>query len=279
MKVLWNDQVIERDQVKLDIEDRGYQFGDGIYECLRIYDGELFMYEEHYARLERSAKKIGLTLPYSKVDLKANIYRLIASEQFKDGGIYFQLTRGIDAPRNHRVPSYDSVKPVLTGNLFEYHRDADMQQNGITGTVVPDMRWLHCDIKSISLLGNILSLDEANQKGYKDALLVRDGYFTEASASNLWFVFGNTFYTHPDSNLVLPGITKLHLRNLIKQNGLQIKETPVAEKDLAKADEIFISNSIEEVIPVVQVDGQPVGTGKIGKNTAQLQQLYIDSTK
>lgn len=279
MKVLWQNKIVDRSTVKIDIEDRGYQFGDGIYEAMRVYNGEPFMFEAHYARLERSAKKIRLNLPFDKITLKANLYQLIAAEQLTDGGIYLQVTRGMIGPRDHSIPKSGGDQAVVTGNVFIYHRDLAMQQNGLTGAVVPDQRWLHCDIKSLSLLGNILSLDAAEQKGYQDALLVRDGYFTEASASNLWFVFGDTYYTHPDGNLVLPGITKLHLLDLMRSNGLNVKEEAVPADKLAEADEIFVSNSIWEVVPIISVDGQPVGTGKLGPYTKLIQEKYIQSSE
>ncbi|MCH4170170.1 MAG: D-amino-acid transaminase [Lactobacillus sp.] len=279
MKVLWNDQIVAREAVKLDIEDRGYQFGDGLYEAVRVYKGDMFMFDEHFDRLERCAKKIRLTLPFTRIELQTQLYRLISAEQISNGAVYFQVTRGIDSPRDHRIPEFSAVKPVVTGNVSAYERPLAMQKDGLTATVIPDERWLHCDIKSLSLLGNVLSLDAAMQKGYGDALLQRDGYFTEASASNLWFVFGDTYYTHPDGNLVLPGVTKLHLLNLMRQNGLNVKEEAVPVEKLAVADEIFISNSIWEVVPIVNVDGTPVGNGKIGPLTKLIQDKYIASTK
>lgn len=279
MKVLWQNKIVDREQVHIDIEDRGYQFGDGIYEAMRVYNGEPFMLEEHYARLERSANKIRLNLPFDKIGLKANLYQLIAANQLTDGGIYLQVTRGMIGPRDHSIPKSGGDQAVLTGNTFVFHRPVEKQQSGLTGSVVPDQRWLHCDIKSLSLLGNVLSLDAAEQNGYEDALLVRDGYFTEASASNLWFVFGDTYYTHPDGNLVLPGITKLHLLDLMRANGLKVKEEAVPASKLAEADEIFVSNSIWEVVPIISVDGKPVGTGKIGPQTKLIQEKYIQSSE
>lgn len=279
MKVLWNNQIVDRKEVQIDMEDRGYQFGDGIYEALRIYKGEPFMFDAHYARLERSAKKVRLNLPFTKVQLKVNLYKLIAAEQLTEGGAYLQVTRGFTGPRDHSIPQSGGHEAVLTANLFSYERPLAMQKNGLTGSVVTDQRWLHCDIKSTSLLGNVLSLGAAEQRGYQDALLVRDGIFTEASASNLWFVFGDTFYTHPDGNLVLPGITKLHLLDLIHQSSLKVQEKPVPIERLSEADEIFVSNSIWEVVPIISVDGKSVGTGKRGPNTKLLQEKYIESTK
>ncbi|WP_057736571.1 D-amino-acid transaminase [Liquorilactobacillus uvarum] len=276
MHVLWNDQVVERSEVKIDIEDRGYQFGDGLYEALRVYGGKMFMFDEHFARLKRCADEIRLKLPFTKSELKHNLEKLIAAENIDGGEIYFQVSRGTLAPRNHRIPSFEEVKPVLTGNVIPYERPVDKQKNGETACLVEDKRWLHCNIKSLSLLGNVLSLDEALQNGYDDALLVRDGYFTEASASNVWFVIDGSLYTHQDGNLVLPGITKLRLLEIARSEGLTVKEEAVPVSKLEKVDECFVSNSIWEVVPIVSVDGKPINNGKIGKITALLQDKYIE---
>lgn len=276
MHILWNDQIVERSEVKLDIEDRAYQFGDGLYEALRIYDGEMFMFDEHFARLKRCADEIRLKLPFTKSELKNNLDKLIAAENVDGGEIYFQVSRGVLAPRNHRIPSSEEVKPVLTGNVIPYERPIDKQKHGETACLVEDKRWLHCNIKSLSLLGNILSLDEARQKGCDDALLVRDGFFTEASASNAWFVIDGILYTHPDGNLILPGITKLRLLEIARSEGLSVKEEAVPVSKLEQVEECFVSNSIWEVAPVVSVDGKPINGGKIGKITKFLQEKYIE---
>lgn len=198
MKVLWNDQIVDREAVKIDIEDRGYQYGDGIYEVIRIYNGRCFMLGEHMTRLESSAQKIKLTLPYTISQLTENLKLLVKTEGITEGEIYLQITRGIASPRNHEFPSAGAVKGVVTANVIPFERPLEMQHAGLSATVLPDERWLHCDIKSLSLLGNLLALDQAIEAGFDDALLQRDGFFTEASASNLWFVIDGIVYTHPD---------------------------------------------------------------------------------
>ncbi|KRL01119.1 D-amino-acid transaminase [Liquorilactobacillus capillatus] len=276
MHVLWNNQIVKRSDVKIDIEDRAYQFGDGLYEALRIYNGEMYMYPEHFARLERCAREIHLQLPFSKKDLKENLDKLIALEEIIDGEVYFQVSRGLAAPRNHRIPTFAEAKPVITANAIPYERPIAKQKGGETACLVEDKRWLHCNIKSLSLLGNILSLDEARRKGYEDALLVRNGYFTEASASNLWFVINGVLYTHPDGNLVLPGITKLRLLEIAHAEGLSVKEEAVPVTNIDQIEECFVSNSLWEVVPITSIDGKPVNNGSLGKVTAHLQQKYIE---
>lgn len=275
MNVLWNQDIVARDQVNIDIEDRGYQYGDGIYEVIRVYGGQCYMLAEHMERLTTSAKKIKLALPYGPQRIAANLQKLIAIEGIDNGEIYLQITRGVFSPRNHQFPDPGTVQPVLTANAIPFERPTEMQQRGLNATVIPDQRWLHCDIKSLSLLGNLLSLDEAIEKGFDDALLQRDGFFTEASASNLWFVLEGKLYTHPDGPLVLPGITKIKVRELCGELGLSLQEEAVSITRLKDVQECFLTNSVWEIIPIVSVDGQLIGNGERGPITTLLQQAYI----
>lgn len=279
MKVLWNDQIVDREAVKIDIEDRGYQYGDGIYEVIRIYNGRCFMLGEHMTRLESSAQKIKLTLPYTIPQLTENLKLLVKTEGIAEGEIYLQITRGIASPRNHEFPSAGAVKGVVTANVIPFERPLEMQHAGLSATVLPDERWLHCDIKSLSLLGNLLALDQAIEAGFDDALLQRDGCFTEASASNLWFVIDGIVYTHPDGRLVLPGITKMKVLQLCQQLEIPYREEPVPVEALNNAQECFLTNSVWEIVPIVKVDGKSVGNGTLGSITKRLQAAYIAATK
>ena len=279
MKVLWNDQIVDREAVKIDIEDRGYQYGDGIYEVIRIYNGRCFMLGEHMTRLESSAQKIKLTLPYTISQLTENLKLLVKTEGITEGEIYLQITRGIASPRNHEFPSAEAVKGVVTANVIPFERPLEMQHAGLSATVLPDERWLHCDIKSLSLLGNLLALDQAIEAGFDDALLQRDGFFTEASASNLWFVIDGIVYTHPDGRLVLPGITKMKVLQLCQQLEIAYREEPVPVDALSNVQECFLTNSVWEIVPIVNVDGKSVGNGTLGSITKRLQAAYIADTK
>lgn len=277
MHILWNDQILERDKVRIDIEDRGYQYGDGLYEVVRVYNGHLYMVEEHLNRLWSGAEKIRMQLPFSKEELTANLKKLVAIEGINEGKLYFQVTRGIDSPRNHALPDPEKVKGVLTANIRPYERPLEKMEKGISVAVVPDTRWLHCDIKSLSLLGNVLALDDARRQGFDDAVLVRDNKVTEASAANFWVVKEGTVYTHPDGNLILPGITKMKIIELARELGIQVKEEAVYEEELVTADECFVSGSLTEIVPVVKVNDHVIGTGKPGKITEQLRNAYIAS--
>lgn len=277
MKVLWNEEIIDESEVKIDIEDRGYQFGDGIYEVIRIYDGYMYMEKEHLDRLWVSAEKIRMTLPFTREELSQRLHRLAQEVGLENARVYFQVTRGTAKPRLHDFPNPKEVQPVLMADIQPASRPSAKQNIGIRAGFVEDKRWLHCDIKSISLLGNIMALDEAQQKGYDEAVLVRDGIVTEASASNLWMVKDEVLYTHPDGNLVLPGIAKIKIRELVKALGIELKEEAFTEKELLAADECFKTSSVAEIMPIIEIDNQTIGDGTPGKVTKKLLNAYIES--
>lgn len=277
MKVLWNEKIVEESEVKIDLEDRGYQFGDGIYEVIRIYDGYLYMEKEHLDRLWVSAEKIRMTLPFTKEELSQRLHRLANEVGLENARIYFQVTRGTAKPRLHNFPDPKEVQPVLMADIQPASRPSSKQNIGIRAGFVEDKRWLHCDIKSISLLGNILALDEAQQKGYDEAVLVRNGYVTEASASNLWMVKDEVLYTHPDGNLVLPGIAKIKIRELVKTLGIELREERFTKEELLAADECFKTSSVAEIMPIIEIDDHKIGEGMPGSLTKKILTAYIET--
>lgn len=277
MKVLWNEKIVDESEVKIDLEDRGYQFGDGIYEVIRIYDGYMYMEKEHLDRLWISAEKIRMPLPFTREELSQRLHRLADEVGLENARVYFQVTRGTAKPRLHNFPNPKEVQPVLMADIQPASRPSAKQNIGIRAGFVEDKRWLHCDIKSISLLGNIMALDEAQQKGYDEAVLVRDGNVTEASASNLWMVKDDVIYTHPDGNLVLPGIAKIKIREISKALGIELREEVFTEKELLAADECFKTSSVAEIMPIIEIDDQKIGDGMPGKITKKVLNAYIES--
>lgn len=279
MHALLNGKLVHQEDISISHEDRGYHFGDGLYEVLRIYNGKMFMFNDHFQRLKTGAEKIHLPLPFSKEELEMQFKKLITENNILEGEVYFQISRGIVAPRQHLIPAKSETTPVYLAYTVPFERPYETQENGIAAALLEDMRWLHCDIKSLSLLGNVLSLDEAVRKGYDDAILHRNGTVTEASAANVWFVMDDILYTHPDGNLILPGITKKHILSLARENGLKVLEKAVQKDEIPTCSECFISNSLVEIVPVVSINGQAVGNGKRGNITKKLQELYIASIK
>ncbi|AEB29413.1 D-alanine aminotransferase [Carnobacterium sp. 17-4] len=279
MKVIWNDKIVERSEVKIDMEDRGYQFADGIYDVVRAYNGKFFTLNEHVDRLFSSAEKIELDMPFTKDELKQLLSKLIEENGIDTGNVYMQLTRGIGIPRNHTYTDPELVPPVFTATTTIVPRDQEKMDQGMTAFIVPDMRWLRCDIKSISLLGNIMAKHEAHKKGGDEAILHRDGIVTECSSSNVWMIKDDTIYTHPDGNLVLPGITKIMLLKVARKAGMLVKEEAFTIEDLKEADEVFASSTTMEAMPIISIDGNPVGHGKRGAVVEKLQQLYVDAVE
>ena len=279
MKVIWNNEIVERSEVKIDMEDRGYQFSDGIYDVVRAYNGKFFTLNEHVDRLFSSAEKIELILPFTKEELKQLLTKLIQVNNIDTGNVYMQLTRGIGIPRHHSYPDPELVPPVFTATTTLVPRDQTAMDQGMSAIIVPDMRWLRCDIKSISLLGNIMAKHEAHKKGGDEAILHRDGVVTECSSSNVWIIKDDTIYTHPDGNLVLPGITKIMLLKVARKAGIPVKEEAFTLEDLKEADEVFASSTTMEAMPITSIDGNLVGNGKRGPGVERLQQLYVNAVE
>ncbi|WP_034550808.1 D-amino-acid transaminase [Carnobacterium funditum] len=275
MKVIWNNQLVEREDVKIDMEDRGYQFADGLYEVIRVYNGVLFTAKQHIERLFTGAKKIDLILPFTREKLIKLLSELIEGNQIETGNIYLQVTRGVSSPRNHAYPETECTSTVFTASTTSVPRNLKMMNDGIKVITLPDMRWLHCDIKSISLLGNIMAKHEAHKKGKDEAILYRDNRVTECSTSNISIIKDNIIYTHPDGNLILPGITKSVLFKVARQAGITVKEETFTLKELKEADEVFASSTTMEAMPVIEIDGELVGGGNCGPVVKLLQSLYV----
>jgi len=274
VKVILNDEIIDRSEAAIDIEDRGYQFGDGVYEVIRVYDGVLFTGDEHLERFYSSAEKIKITVPFQKEDLLDLMNQLIRVNNVHDGSIYMQLTRGA-SPRNHVFPSVDT-KPVLTAYTKEVARPVESLENGVAAMVAEDIRWLRCDIKSLNLLPNLLAKQAATEQGCYEAILHRNGLVTEGSASNAYIVVDGKIKTHPATNLILNGITRQVVARLCKENNIPFSEEAFTLDELRNADEIFVTSTTSEVMPVVKLDEREVGNGKPGEVTRKLQTLFVE---
>ena len=269
---LWNDRIVADNEVVVDKEDRGYQFGDGVYEVIKVYNGQLFTLEEHVDRFYASAEKIHITIPYTKDKLYTLLHQLVEANEINTGHIYFQITRGA-CPRNHIFPG-DDVAPVLTGNAKENPRPVANFENGVKATFVEDIRWLRCDIKSLNLLGAVLAKQQAHEKGCYEAILHRGETVTEGSSSNIYGVKDGVLYTHPADNLILNGITRQVIFKCAEEIGMPVKEQALTKDQLLGMDEIIVSSTTSEVTPVIDVDGQVIGSGKPGEWTRKLQAQF-----
>lgn len=273
MKVIWDDKIVEREEVRIDFEDRGYQFGDGVYEVVRFYNHTYFCLDEHVDRFFSSAEKIEMRVPHSKDEIKDLLLELLKESEINTGNVYIQMTRGNASPRNHTYPSQD-IRPLLTGSITVAERNTLQLQSGMKTIIQDDIRWLKCDIKMISLLGNIMLKHEAHKQNANEAILHRDNIVTECSSSNVAIVKNGTIYTHPDGNLILPGITKLVWIACAKQLNIPVIEEPFTTDDLLNADEVFCSSTTMEVMPVNQVDDHAFNVSKNDSIVRQLQACY-----
>ena len=269
---LWNDRIVADNEVVVDKEDRGYQFGDGVYEVVKVYNGQLFTLEEHVDRFYASAEKIHITIPYTKDKLYTLLHQLVEANEINTGHIYFQITRGA-CPRNHIFPG-DDVAPVLTGNAKENPRPVANFENGVKATFVEDIRWLRCDIKSLNLLGAVLAKQQAHEKGCYEAILHRGETITEGSSSNIYGIKDGVLYTHPADNLILNGITRQVIFKCAEEIGMPVKEEAFTKEQLLAMDEVIVSSTTSEVTPVIEVDGQAIGSGKPGEWTRKLQAQF-----
>jgi D-alanine transaminase len=269
---LINGEFIERSQAKVDIEDRGYQFGDGIYEVIRVYNGKMFTGEEHLERFFQSAKSIGITLGHSTEELSGLLEELISKNKLALGTIYMQATRGA-APRTHAFPPGD-VKPTLVAYTKELERPVEKLMRGVKAILVEDIRWLRCDIKSLNLLGNILAKQRAAENDCYEAIQARGQNVTEGSSSNIFIVRNGVIITHESDHLILKGITKDVILEICTENKIPIEERTFTLEELAAADEVFLSSTTSEVMPITEVDGKKVSNGEPGPVTRKLQTLF-----
>lgn len=265
-------QFTEKEDLKISVDDRGYYFGDGVYEVIKVYEGELFTAEEHLHRLVESAMKIKLKIPFTQQQLLDIVRKLVHDNQIGTGHVYMQVTRGA-APRIHQFPD-PTVAPVVVAYAVNNPRPVKAMGNGVAVKSVEDVRWLRCDIKSLNLLGNVMAKQEAFEAGCSEALLHRDGIVTEGSSSNLFGVKAGKIYTHPATNLILNGITRQVVLELCREQGIQVEEKSFTIDEAFEMDELFLTSTTSEVTPITSIDGRPVSSGKPGDLTVKIQKAF-----
>lgn len=263
---------IHRDDLTYPFEERGLQFGDGVYEVIRIYSGKYHLLNEHVDRLFRSADAIKITLPFSKKDITNLLLDLPGQNVMTaDGIVYLQATRG-SAPRNHAFPT--NTEANVYAYIQEMSRKTDNLTNGVTAITQKDTRWDNCYIKSLNLLPNVLAKQAAQENGSYEAILHRDGIVTECSSSNIYLVKNNTIYTHPATNIILHGCVRMRVEQFAANSGIPFIEEPFSVDDMTDADELFLSSTTSEVMPIVEVEGNTIANGKPGKISRQMQEAY-----
>ena len=272
--VFLNGKYLPMEEATVPVLDRGFIFGDGVYELVPVYSRVAFRLDEHLARLERSLAETKIRNPYSRAQWRDIIYRLVDAQAYDDQGIYFQVTRGV-AKRDHSFPK-DAVPTVFMMSNPLVTPPKEVVQKGAIAVSAQDNRWLRCDIKSISLIGNCLLRQLSAEAGAAETILFRDGKLTEASASNVFAVKRGVILSPAKSALILPGITYDVVLELARANGLPIELRDVAEAEVRGADEIWLSSSSKEVLAVVTLDGAKVGDARPGPLFLRMYQLYQD---
>ena len=272
--VFLNGKLLPLEEAKVPVLDRGFIFGDGVYELVPVYSRVAFRLDEHLSRLERSLGETRIPNPYSRAQWREIVYRLVDAQPFEDQGVYFQVTRGV-AKRDHSFPK-DAEPTVFMMSNPLVTPPRDIVQRGAPAVTAQDNRWLRCDIKSISLIGNCLLRQISAEAGAAETILFRDGKLTEASASNVFVVSRGIILSPPKSHLILPGITYDVVLELAREHGLPIELRDVTEAEVRGADEIWVTSSSKEVLPIVTLDGKAVGAGRPGPVFARMYQLYQD---
>ena len=270
---------LPRAEARVSVEDRGFVFGDGVYEVLRAINGRLFATRFHNQRLERSLDGIRIALsgddsPARFVDIGRQLLKenkLLSGE----ATVYMQVTRGATT-RAHNFPP-PGTAPTVYISVARFTPYSEFAETGASAITHPDVRWGRCDLKTLNLLPNVLASQTAKERGAFEAMLIRDGVVTEGTRTNFFGVVNGSLRTHPSDNHILPGITRAVLRDRARELRVELDETPIKESEIAKVSELFITGTTTDVMPIVKLDDKPVGTGKPGELTRKLQRVLAES--
>lgn len=270
--VYLNGQKVDYENAKISIEDRGFQFGDGLYEVVHVYNKRFFHLDRHLARLQQGAKEIYLNLDFGISNLESICRKAVKESGYEDASVYIQVTRGA-AIRQHAFPDNTSCTWLVIvreckGNPPEFY------ENGITCITVPDERWGRCNIKTVQLLANCIAKEKAKRAGSFEAIFHKGGAVIEGSSSNVFIVKDNKLLTHPANKKILNGITRGVVLEIAARNQIEYSEQFFSLDDLFDADEVFLTGTTTEIMPVVKVDGKIIGDGVPGRLTKLLQKYY-----
>lgn len=267
-----NGQFSPLEQATVSIEDRGFQFGDGVYEVVRTYGGVPFRLHDHLSRLESSAKAVSIPVPFSGAEWEPLIREGLQRSRYAACLVYIQLTRGV-APRAHLFPSPASPTVVMTFRAIP-ETDGGLQRHGVPAVTLADLRWGRCSIKSLNLLANVLAKQEARDAGAMEAILVKDGLVTEGCSSNVCLVRDGNIITPPLSDQLLAGVTRAVALELARTIGIVVDEREVPQEELTRVDELFLIGTTIEVLPVSTLNGVSVGARIPGPVTQAVSDAF-----
>lgn len=273
MLVYLDGEYIPAAEARISVDDRGFIFGDGLYEVTRAVDGRLFAEEGHWVRLERGLRELGIDIHgyLDRATVRETSTRLLRENGLMEGHatVYLQVTRGA-APRTHWFPP-ERTRPTVYLTTSRFTIPVDLREHGASAITLPDLRWARCDLKTVNLLGAVLAKQRAREAGAFDAVLIRDGAVTEGGATNVFAMLGGRLRTYPKSQYILPGVTRDIVIRLARERGVEVDETPILAHEVHEADEIFFTGTTTDVQPVVKLDDRPVGDGRPGPVASAMQ--------
>lgn len=272
--VYLNGEYLPLDEAKVSVLDRGFIFGDGVYEVIPAYGAKILRFKHHMQRLQDSLDAVRIINPLSNAEWQEIIEKLFSATGPQDQYIYLHITRGV-ASRDHRFPD-DTTPTVFVMNNLLHAVEPELLEKGVAAVTLDDIRWQYCNIKAIALLPNILLRQQAVDKGAAEAILIREGNVTEGAASNVFVVHDGIIKTPPKSKKLLPGITRDLVVELAKTHTMPVAEVSISEKEFLNADEIWLTSSTKEILSVTTINGEPVGKGIPGPVWHDMYQKFQD---
>jgi D-alanine transaminase len=271
MIVYLNGKYIEKEQALIPVDDRAFVFGDGVYELTRAIRGKLINEEGHWKRLERGMRELGIGGPehLDQDGVREISERLLEENGLTEGdaAVYAQVTRG-SAPRAHVFP--DNVPPTIYLSASAFKSPVELRRSGTRAITFPDIRWARCDLKTVNLLPNVIAKQRAKEAGAFEAIFVRDSAITEGASTNVFGVIDGEIRTYPKCNYILPGVTRDVVIQIAQELGHAVNEMPIFAHEIPRLEELFLSGTVTEIQPIVELDGQPVGSGRPGPVTLSL---------
>ncbi len=272
-KVYLNGSFIPLNDAKISVMDRGFLFGDSIYEVIPAYSGRLFRLSHHLERLDNGLRAIGMDNPLNRDEWSSVLEQLVQQGDGQDQSVYLQITRGPAEQRDHTIP--ETVQPTVFA-MSTPIKDQPKDNPGIAAITLDDVRWRLCNIKATTLLANVLLKQQAKDADAIESILIRDGEAMEGAASNLFIVSDGELITPPKSNFLLPGITRDLILELATKNSIPLTERAIKETELKNADEIWLTSSTKEIMPVIRLDDKPVADAKPGAMYAKMSTIYAE---
>ena len=267
-----NGRFTTTDEKVIGVEDRGFQFGDGCYEVMKFLRKRPIFLNDHYRRLEQGLNELEIPMPWSEAEFDAMSRELLDRTEFPDGIVYVQVTRG-EAERVHFYP--EGIDPTVVAYSRRFVFPNEMKkERGIKVVTAPDIRWKHCDVKSVNLLGNVIAKKRAQRAGAEEALLIEEGAVKEGASSTFFAVREGKLITHPVDAHILPGTVRDHIISMALAERIRVAERPVRDYELLTLEEAFITSTTQGVMPVSEIDGRVIGNSRRGEITTRLQLLY-----